>query len=82
VTELPLLPLLFVGLGVEEVDPLFPALDFRSVIALFPEFSCNMLPLFGFKLGFELSEEFEFLNSRKLTSEDQSILPLLQDVIM
>ena len=81
-TKLPLFPLLLVGLGVEEVDPLLPALDFRSVIALFPEFSCNMLPFFGFELGLELSEEFELLDNRKLTSEDHSVLPLLQDVIM
>jgi hypothetical protein len=49
--QLPILPLLAVDLGIQEVDPLLPALSFGSVKAPAAKLLSNPLPAFGGKLG-------------------------------
>ena len=47
--ELTFLPLVFVGLGVKEIDPALSALGLGAVEAFFLEFVGDVLPLFGFE---------------------------------
>ena len=47
--ELTFLPLVFVGLGIKEIDPAFSTLGLGAVEAFFLEFVRDVLPLFGFE---------------------------------
>lgn len=72
-----LLPLGLVSLGVQEVDPLLPALDLRVVEAPLFQLDGNKFPFFGFEARLELFQQFHLLNESKCTSEVHYSLALL-----
>lgn len=59
--QLPLLPLLLVQVGVQEVDPLLAALDLAPDKPLLFENLRNHLPFFGTELRMELRQQLDFL---------------------
>jgi hypothetical protein len=55
--ELALLPFLLVHLRIQEVNPFFTTLDFRTIKPSFSKVLRNMLPLLRFKLRLKDSQQ-------------------------
>jgi hypothetical protein len=66
-------PVTAVDVGVDKINPLFPAFDLSSIEAASPEFLGNSLPPLGGKLRVELRDELNFLAGRRVTSLDQAL---------
>lgn len=75
--QLLFLPLIAIQLRVQEIDPLFPALNFAALEASCFELLGDALPSFGGELTVKVSDELDLLNKEGGTSEDQGVFFLL-----
>lgn len=82
--QLLLLPLIPIQLRVQEVDPLLPALNFAALVTFSPKLLRDALPSLRGELRIEVSNELNFLDERRSTSEDQGrffLLPFINKII-
>lgn len=79
-----LLPLVPIQLRVQEIYPLLPTLNFATFKPSCPKLLRDALPSLGGELRVEVSNELNFLNNERGTSEDQGmffLLPFINKII-